>query len=84
MVVLAGSVDHTLAVAPYCPRVPAINSPPRLACAPAAPSPSPQEFMEALYDRIIHNEIKMKDEGLPGLGGAGAGAHQAAAASAGW
>jgi len=43
-----------------------------------------QEFMEGLYDRIINNEIKMKDEGLPGMGGAAASAQQAAAASAGW
>ena len=37
--------------------------------------------MEAVYDRIIHNEIKMKDESL--LGG-GADAQKAAAAGAGW
>ncbi|PSC72251.1 brefeldin A-inhibited guanine nucleotide-exchange 2-like [Micractinium conductrix] len=41
----------------------------------------PQDFMEAVYDRIIHNEIKMKDESL--LGG-GADAQKAAAAGAGW
>jgi brefeldin A-inhibited guanine nucleotide-exchange protein len=40
------------------------------------------EFMEALYDRIVHNEIKMKGEG--GGGGGAAAAAAAAAASAGW
>lgn len=56
------------------------------ACPTAPPSPpgcpTEQAFMEALYDRIISNEIKMKDEGLLGPGAqqqAGAGA-----ASAGW
>lgn len=39
--------------------------------------------MEALYDRIVTNEIKMKDESLLGGGGADA-AKAAAAASAGW
>lgn len=42
----------------------------------------PQEFMEALYDRIVTNEIKMKDESL--LGGGADAAKAAAAASAGW
>ena len=39
--------------------------------------------MEALYDRIIHNEIKMKDPALEHLGGGGQAA-AAAAASASW
>lgn len=38
--------------------------------------------MEALYDRIVTNEIKMKDESL--LGGGADAAKAAAAASAGW
>jgi brefeldin A-inhibited guanine nucleotide-exchange protein len=44
----------------------------------------PVEFMESLYDRIVHNEIKMKDEaGLAGGAAADAEAHKAAAGS-GW
>ena len=42
--------------------------------------------MEALYDRIIHNEIKMKDDVIAGMAGGGADAQKQAqaAASAGW
>jgi len=48
----------------------------------------PTDFMEAIYDRIVNNEIKMKDEPGEGLanggtdGGAGAGAP--GAESGGW
>ncbi len=34
----------------------------------------PVDFMEALYDRIIHNEIKMKDDPIHAVGAAGQGA----------
>ncbi|GIL58910.1 hypothetical protein Vafri_13917 [Volvox africanus] len=30
----------------------------------------PEDFMSALYDRIVSNGIKMKDDGAPGTGGA--------------
>lgn len=56
--------------------------------APCIPHPAalcPQDFMEALYDRIITNEIKMKDDPM-GLAGAAAADAEAAkaAAGAGW
>jgi len=41
----------------------------------------PQDFMAALYDRILSNEIKMKDEPLGMTDGSGTGA---AASSSGW
>lgn len=41
------------------------------------------EFMEALYDRIVNNEIKMKDEPGEELGGTSEGGANAAASS-GW
>lgn len=40
--------------------------------------------MEALYDRIIHNEIKMKDESALLMGRGEAAKAEAAAAGAGW
>ena len=43
-----------------------------------------QEFMEALYDRIIHNEIKMKDDPMALSGADAAKAAAAAAAGVGW
>lgn len=44
----------------------------------------PAEFMEALYDRILSNEIKMKDEPLAMGDGAAAGAGSQPAAASGW
>jgi brefeldin A-inhibited guanine nucleotide-exchange protein len=44
-----------------------------------------QDFMEALYDRIVTNEIKMKDDPMAGTDAAKAtGGGAAAAAGAGW
>ncbi|EFN54845.1 hypothetical protein CHLNCDRAFT_35815 [Chlorella variabilis] len=43
-----------------------------------------QECMEALYDRIIHNEIKMKDDPMALSGADAAKAAAAAAAGVGW
>lgn len=65
-----------------CPSTlrPLARQPPNHPSAAALLTPL-QDFMEALYDRIVTNEIKMKDESL--LGGADA-AKAAAAASAGW
>ncbi len=43
----------------------------------------PAEFMESLYDRIIHNEIKMKDDPIGAVGAAGQGAQVRAHLGAG-